>query len=265
MLTTYEQRKERFSLTHLTTLQFPLHIHPHVELIIIKEGTLTVQTANTLLNLVAGDIYIAFPNQPHGYKEGCELDLIMIIFDADICKDYIREFRYYSPLENIISIGKHLEIKHCIETIEYYCNSTSPDHQRVVQGYLSVILAHLFTHLTLVPLVHDENSGDGKVEKILVYISKNYDKNISLEIISKEIGISKFEISRVFSQKIQVGFNEYINTLRLKKSCDLLVMTQNNVTDIALDSGFESTRTFYRAFRLAFGVTPLKYRTKKDS
>jgi AraC-like DNA-binding protein len=49
---------------------------------------------------------------------------------------------------------------------------------------------------------------------------------------------------------------EYINGLRCRHALELLREKNTTITDIALASGFDSTRTFYRAFQRCFGCTP---------
>jgi AraC-like DNA-binding protein len=57
-------------------------------------------------------------------------------------------------------------------------------------------------------------------------------------------------------------FSEYVNQLRLTHARQLLADQDSKLTiaAIALDSGFNSTETFYRSFREKYGLTPNAFR-----
>lgn len=59
-----------------------------------------------------------------------------------------------------------------------------------------------------------------------------------------ELGVSKFALSRVFSGTFHRNFNQYLNDVRINYACSRLENTADTITEIYLDSGFESQRTF---------------------
>lgn len=60
-----------------------------------------------------------------------------------------------------------------------------------------------------------------------------------------------------------MGFTEYINELRVSQACMYLMEGEYNITKIALMSGFNTPRTFNRAFLKQTGMTPRTYRERK--
>lgn len=55
-------------------------------------------------------------------------------------------------------------------------------------------------------------------------------------------------------------FNQYLNEQRLNYVCVHLECTDKSITDISMDAGFESQRTFNRVFRERYKMTPREYR-----
>ena len=92
------------------------------------------------------------------------------------------------------------------------------------------------------------------------YIAKHYKEEISLETIARDLGINKYALSRVFSGTFHRNFKQYLNEQRLNYVCVHLECTDKSITDICLDAGFESQRTFNRVFRERYKVTPREYR-----
>ena len=59
-----------------------------------------------------------------------------------------------------------------------------------------------------------------------------------------------------------MNFNQYLNDLRLNQACIQLVHTDQTITDICLNAGFESQRTFNRVFKERFHVSPREFRAQ---
>ena len=81
-----------------------------------------------------------------------------------------------------------------------------------------------------------------------------------LEKMARDMGVSKFTLSRVFSGTFHRNFNQYLNEQRLNYVCVHLECTDKSITDISMDAGFESQRTFNRVFRERYKMTPREYR-----
>lgn len=78
--------------------------------------------------------------------------------------------------------------------------------------------------------------------------------------MAKDLGVSKYAISRVFSATFHTNFNQYLNEQRLNYAVSLLEYTDTSITDICLEAGFQSQRTFNRVFQEKFKMTPREYK-----
>nr|WP_236017295.1 helix-turn-helix transcriptional regulator [Roseivirga sp. E12] len=84
--------------------------------------------------------------------------------------------------------------------------------------------------------------------------------SISLECLSKSIGISKFYLNRLFKELTYTTPVEYITSLRLTEAKNLLRESKMSIIEISTCCGFESQSYFSRTFKKAFGITPSAYR-----
>jgi AraC-like DNA-binding protein len=82
--------------------------------------------------------------------------------------------------------------------------------------------------------------------------------------MAQQLHLSKFYISHVFRQRMQIGFTEFINNLRIKCACELL-QKGHSITETAFSSGFTSIRTFNRVFLKEIGLSPSEYILQKNS
>lgn len=98
------------------------------------------------------------------------------------------------------------------------------------------------------------------LERAIDYIENHLDENISLTDVSRETGYSYYHMTRLFSSVLGESVGRYINRRRLYNASEKLIYSDQRVIDIALDCGFESPEAFSRAFKAAFGSSPVDYR-----
>lgn len=101
-----------------------------------------------------------------------------------------------------------------------------------------------------------------KIEEAEIYIETNYSEEISRESLAKVMNMNSDYLGRMFKKLTGKNISDYINECRLKKACELLINSDDNIVDIAFAVGFESLPTFYRVFKKIMDETPINYRTK---
>lgn len=263
----YQNRLERFRFFTSTDITFGAHLHRHVELLVVLEGTLRVTLDHQEYDVDAGYGIIIFPNKLHSLKTPVHCRILLCIFDIDYCHSYQKYFQTLQPAAPVfclddLSSHVHTALEGLLQlTAGRHRNAPIPESVvNFSEGYLVLLLACVFEKL---PLEEKGESCDLELEqKLLIYIDSHFTEQLSLEILSKEFGISRFSLSRMFSEKLNVNFPYYVNSKRLEFALELLADSTLSITQIALDAGFGSSRTFFREFREHYGMTPGEYRKK---
>lgn len=98
------------------------------------------------------------------------------------------------------------------------------------------------------------------LESAVAYIEAHLQENIGLRDVSRETGYSYYHMTRLFSSALGESVGRYIHRRRLYNAAEKLLHTDQRVIDIALDCGFGSPEAFSRAFKAAFGSSPVEYR-----
>jgi YesN/AraC family two-component response regulator len=106
---------------------------------------------------------------------------------------------------------------------------------------------------------NDEVLMNKIVEMINAHID---DPNLNVEMLGHEVGISRAHLHRKMKDMIGVSPSDFIRNIRLRKACELLKNTDNDVTQIAYNIGFTSQTHFSTAFKKFTGVSPSEYRTR---
>lgn len=101
------------------------------------------------------------------------------------------------------------------------------------------------------------------IYKVLDYIDENYlNDKISGSIVARKFGLSMIELNHLLLYQVERTFDDYVNWLRISKASELLITTDLAVTDIAIEVGYNTTKTFTRIFTNLRNVTPGYFRRK---
>ena len=99
------------------------------------------------------------------------------------------------------------------------------------------------------------------VYKVILYIEQNYNDNLTLEELAKVASFSQFHFHRIFKTIIGESLGSHVRRVRLARSTSKF-MTNQKITQIALDSGYETNASFSKAFKNHFGLTPKEFSKK---
>ena len=105
-----------------------------------------------------------------------------------------------------------------------------------------------------------ETETDSRMREIMQYILAHLDQDISLNELAEQMYVSTSTLSRIFKKSTGVYFADYVMQLRVKTALGLLRHSDQNMTQIAMVSGFNNSASFNRAFKKMMGVTPSEYR-----
>lgn len=92
------------------------------------------------------------------------------------------------------------------------------------------------------------------------YLHDHLKDNISLLQMSKDIGISKYYLHRLFTEIHGDTPINYLTTIRLEKAKHKLQYSKEGITEIAMDCGFSNSSYFSKTFKKHLGLSPTQYR-----
>ena len=102
-------------------------------------------------------------------------------------------------------------------------------------------------------------------KRVLDYIAKNYSKNIVLENLAGEAGISPYHFSRLFKQTIGQSPHQFVMAYRVEQAKTMLLDQTRPMIDIAHVCGFSDQAHFSRVFKQFQGSTPKQWRQTSAS
>lgn len=255
----FERRSDQLLIGACRGFDFPPHLHSQLELLYVRSGKMTVTVREHTADLPAGSLAVIFPNQIHSYQAGREAGLVtMLICDTAYAGGYLDALTRCHPANPFLTSERlHPNVAYAMgELVQEY--ETAGKDSPVCGPLVQLILARVMPALSL-----EQNrtvDSQNLTWRIAEYIDRHYRDSLTLDSLSKALGVSRYYLSRVFSEKMGQGFSSYLAEIRLSNAKTLLKETDLTVAEVAEQSGFESQRTFYRCFRSHQGLTPLQYR-----
>ena len=241
--------------------EFPLHMHIPAEFIYINEGKLRIDYPDCSFMLSQGDFAVIFPYTIHGYTAlTSEVDYTLAISRHDIYGDFENILSQKHPANPVIQ-SSDLPDDIPILMNELVALNDCDEQSALIKAIVSLILARTLPLFYLKP--NTEKFKSNLSVRAVTYVTEHFKENISLDTAADALGISRFDVSRLFSSSIKINFVKYVNFMRIAYAKELLETTTASVLDIALECGYETLRTFNRVFKEYAGTTPLKYRAGK--
>ncbi len=97
--------------------------------------------------------------------------------------------------------------------------------------------------------------------KVQQFIKRNYDDpSFSIQAIAEQLGLSLTTLSRQYKNRTGQNIKDYISNLRLEKAKELLVSTEQSVSEVSKAIGYLSENSFINKFKQIEGITPGTYR-----
>lgn len=101
------------------------------------------------------------------------------------------------------------------------------------------------------------------VKRALTWLREHSDEPLDLAKIAQSVGISPHHLSRRVSVETGLTLLRHLRRIRIERACEALSSGKMNVTEVALEVGYQSLSHFAKAFREETGILPNKWATKK--
>ena len=259
MPVSYEDHREPCIIFEITSQHFPPHIHRHIECLLLLSGTLELGIGQDFFHMEKGDFALVFPDLIHHYQvfeKGRRRSLFLLADPS--CTGSVKLLSSKQCPENpvIRAADLHPDVRHAMREL---LNEKDQEGLMEVRNILiQLILARTIPCYRMIPR---ETFGHPDLTfRTVEYIAGHFTEDLSLTDTAHALGVSPYELSRVFSGTFHTNFNQYVNQLRLDRAGELLRYTALSITDICFECGFESQRTFNRAFREYYRMSPREYR-----
>ncbi len=257
-----------------------LHWHEELQFVYIKKGVVHFKLWEQEVDLPRGCCMFINGNVPHYIteKEDCSYHSFLIppkllgFFAGSIMEKTVLKIS-----ENPLISGKcffpekeedQAVIKILRDLDDLYFQAEKPSHWeyrlslKLNELWLETAMALEGTKTALVPAGEKDHE---RIQKLLDFVHRNYDRKLTLKEISASANVSQTETLRCFKKYTGYSPYQYLQNYRLHAAAALLETIGDSVTEIAMKTCFPSASAFIASFRRAYGMTPGRYREEKQN
>lgn len=248
--------------------EMPFHWHMETELILVLEGTFELMLSGQALTLRAGDCAFVPGGAVHGgapwdcIYECVVFDLERFLQDSVICRR-----KYAAVLDDNACIYPFFQagsdVAELADALFECLEKEQSGHELLTTGLLWQLFGTILQQKLYGPpsaAAPRERQRIEKIKSALRMIRRDYASPLTLEALASQAGMRCESFCRSFRQVTGRSPIDYVNYYRVECAAELLCVTSQSVTEIALSCGFNDLTYFSRVFRRHKGVSPRTYR-----
>lgn len=256
-------------------MTFPVHFHNDFEITLVLDVNGKRIIGNSIEHFTGIDLSMIFPDTLHGYKWDTEYpgaDVVVIQF-SKIIKDYPMFSKdVLSAVGNVLS-SHNLGINYSKETA--YALKSKIIALSKTEGIDGILLfieilhslsvskdQNIISAIPIKPEFQSYSKDCERINRIIMFIEKNYKEKITLDDISKVVRMSPAALSRYFKKKTGYNLWEYLNNYRVDVAAHRMAKTDDCIYEICYTCGFNNVSNFNREFKKKLGVSPSLYKKK---
>lgn len=175
----------------------------------------------------------------------------------DILEDISRSSKIVLSKKGRVKVDEYIDLM--------LQENTFPDEyslEMMVMQTLLLLLTFKRKGVFVYEALHAKSSIPYDIEQIMHHIAMHYSDPITLESSAEMAGLSTTYLSKKFKKVTGRSFSEYVNYIRLRQAAQKLLSTDDNITQISCDCGFNSSNYFKDCFKKNYLMSPREYRAK---
>ena len=240
----------------------PEHTHPAWSFVVSFDSHCRITIGGAIVESVPSEVYVLPPDLPHQELPSAIVPRYICVM---ISTNYLRT--------QLAVYGKSIADLRCGMT----CPASSrlvdalkeflSEYEEAAPGYTQLLdaAALKITHLLIRQLLHlsrpnEKLAGRMSVTRAIDFLNSHYGERVSVTDLANVANLSPSHFTRVFREETGMSPVEYIMQLRLDRAKRMLRGNDKNLSEIALDCGFNSSSWFSQCFNRAFGIAPSDYR-----
>ncbi len=246
--------------------------HDYIEVLYALDSDGYAWINGEKLRYDTGTLIIVNPNEPHTLTFNSTSHHFCIRFSPHILysdEKSFYEFKYIAPflLENAHQYVFKREDIATVDIQELFLEimeeweKKETAYELVIRSNILKLFSGIFRYWSKNKMLHYEREMSDTMKKALSYVSENF-ATLTQNEVAEHCNISYQYLSRMFKNTMGKGFNEYITFLRLREAEKLLLSSDKDITEIALECGFSAASYFIERFKKARGITPKQFRDK---
>ena len=253
-----------------------VHCHEECLLTYIIEGRGMILVGDKLEEFREGDLLLIGKNTPHAllhskeYYDGSSslhARAISIFFSKDTFNQVFSQIPETATIEKFLDQAqygiriKNQESRKIGEDLKQMVKLRQVPRIILFMKILDLISRNPHFDFISSSIPHVSGKEDNlKLKKVFDYITRNFEKHITLEEVAGLISLTPTAFCRFFKLRTNKTFSQFLIEVRINQACKMLSNGNFNVTETFFSCGYNNSSNFHRHFRQHTGLTPSEYK-----
>jgi AraC-like DNA-binding protein len=250
------------------------HAHEEYELHLMVATRGKTFVGDFIGDFKPGSLYLTGPNLPHNWitdevwKEPVETRDMLVQFSHESVEKLAAGFPEFADIERLLFLAQSGIIFEGFNAMDAKGHMESIRDNEGAERILAFIkfLVRLNEHatkktLSVAKLIQPEGgSKHARIGEVVDYIVENFGEELSIAKAAEMTNMSDTTFSRNFQSVTGHRFVEFVTRVRIGQACGMLYASDEQVTSICYQAGFQNIANFNRHFLKMKGMTPTAYR-----
>ncbi len=268
------------------------HNHDFYEFLIVVSGEGLHKVNGESYKISRGSFYFLEPNDSHAFR--VEKNNIVRILNLAFCREITEEIMFLfninpkseaaNRIESVksedflpynkttyfdeeakstVKLGSFISASQIDEIINFY--KIILEMERDIETLRPMIKMFFALLITKNEIIGFQNSKNNKslpdwLKIAIEGLQKQENYSDGIKYLIDSTGKTQSYVCRIFQKHLNCSPSEYINSIRIRNSANLLKYTNNTVIGISMDCGFTSLSHFNHLFKKIYGKSPTKWR-----
>ncbi|MCQ9294039.1 AraC family transcriptional regulator [Staphylococcus cohnii] len=236
-----------------------------VRIVLVLKNKLKFVSGTSIHKFQAGDVFIINHRERYRLIEEDDTLYTAIHLKASYLKQYISDYndKVYilnsQTLQNVI----YQQILNVVAKIGVVYIRKGKFYRLYMEQLLIDLMFMIVRYLPAYENInHEHHVNDHRLAFVCKYIERNFTKPITLSEVAEKVHLSHTYLSKLFTKHMGIGFNHYVNHIRIEHCKNDLIQTDDAITQIAFKNGFSNSNMLLKYFKLDTALTPSQYRKK---
>ncbi len=249
----------------------PAHTHPSYMFIFMFDDVTQISINGETIPAQYGKVFALEPNvEHHEVYSNNTPKYIAVMIESHFFKTQLSDYNinYENNYDNKIEYGYCEPSSSLINLLKRFMiesSSNLPGSGKLLEALSLEICHNLIRSIINISVEQETISDRLEVSRAITFIHTHIDEKITVNQIAQEVNMSASHFSRIFKREIGLSPLAYILNTRLDRVKKLLVSSNKTITQIALESGFNSSAYLAAAFMKKYNMRPSSYKRQLNS
>ena len=250
------------------------HYHTELEMVLMKGTQGYLQIFDQQIPFTDGDVILIGSSVPHEFvhtsKNDTECDGQAEAVVAQFSKSFVGNgFLQLAEMEGVPELLNRAgtawqltgSLKEEVTTLmEQMAEASDIDRLFLQIAVLSAIAnSNEYFVFDTNTVYAGENVNKARIETIYRYTQSHYFREITINEIARQIGLTKESFCRFFKKTTRTSYFQYLIEFRIGKACTMLRESDLTVKEVAYKCGYDNLSNFHHQFKKVTSLSPLQY------